>query len=137
MKHLFLFLPVTLLLLSISACKKEQTAIESRSTETLIKWQECVDVQDQGLKICFLGANEYRCGCNENCIWEGAIDATLRITNNNGLDTTIVLTTNSSPQNLPHKAVIAGKTIDFISTNITDCNQLGHYNLYEIKLIVE
>ncbi len=125
------------MLFSISACKKEKTAIDSRSTETLIKWQECVDLQDQGLNICFQEANEYRCCCACDCIWEGAIDATLRITNSNGLDTIIVLTTNSSPQNLPHKAVIAGKTIDFISTNITDCNKFGQYGLYQIKVIVE
>jgi hypothetical protein len=143
MKVQLLFI-CTALLLTLSFCKKSDPEAgpitqNVSGSEATIAWQDCAFFTDHDITICFTGANEYRCACDVYCIWEGAVDATLHITNTTGLDTTIVLTTNSSPQNLPSEATIAGKVIRFVGTSpdLDFCNDYGEYEKYKVVIQVE
>lgn len=118
------------------ACTKEKT--ESTNTPVTghvanISWQDCAEFTDHGLTICLTGAKEGRCGCNEECIWEGAVDFTLHVTGA-GIDTTITLTTNSNPVNLHDSVVIGGTTIKVSDGSGIDCNDYEKYEKYKAKV---
>jgi hypothetical protein len=138
MKHLFLMLG-GILLFSFSACKDEDPANTTRivyGSQATIPWQDCALFADQQMTICFVGANEARCPCNTNCLWEGSVDATLHVTTVSGIDTTFTLTTNSNPVNLPNTATIGGKTIQFVNTDAISCSDYGQYEKYKVIITV-
>ena len=142
MKHLLLLGFSTLLLLA--SCKKKDSVPTSHpvsGSEATIGWQDCATYTDHDLTICFIGANDYRCPCNTECVWEGAVDATLHITNSTGLDTTITLTTNSNPTGLHSQETVGDKIIRFVNTTTTqpyDCaTDQGNYEKYKVIIAVE
>ena len=105
--------------------------------EAIIPWQDCAYFSDNGFTVCFIGAKEERCPCNTNCLWEGSVDATLRVTSVTGIDTTITLTTNSNPVNLHNLHAVGGKTIVFVNTSGIDCADFGQYEKYKVIVRVE
>lgn len=135
MKH-FLVLACGLMLVALFFCKKETSNSTQHvsGSEAIIGWQDCAYFTDHDLLVCFIGANEYRCPCNADCIWEGAVDATFHLKIPAVLDTTITLTTNSNPTNLPTTDTIGGKIIRFVSVNISDCNEYGDYEKYKVGI---
>ena len=122
MKHI---LPIAFMALSVSG------------SQATIEWKNCADFTSHGLTICFIGADENRCPCNTNCLWEGSVDATFRVTTTSGIDTTFTLTTNSSPINLPNATTIGGKTITFVNTDAITCADYGNYSKYKVIVTVQ
>ncbi|MBL7825159.1 MAG: hypothetical protein JNJ57_00905 [Saprospiraceae bacterium] len=124
------------------ACKNSKTEYSHTPVsgdEAPVAWQSCVYFTDHQLSVCFIGAEEYRCPCYTDCIWEGAVNATIQISTQNGLDTTIVLTTNSNPAGLHQSETIEGKTIRFLRTDGLDqgCADYGNYNKYKAVVLIE
>ncbi len=136
----YYFLIISTLIIAISACKEEDpefTTYAVSGSQATIEWQDCALFTDHDMTICFVGADEARCPCNTNCLWEGSVDATLHITTTAGIDTTITLTTNSSPTNLPNTAAIGGKTITFVNTDAVPCADYGKYEKYKVIITVQ
>lgn len=139
MKPLLLILSCVLLL-TLSFCGEKDpvhTTQTTSGTEASIGWLDCATFTQHDLTVCFINANEYRCPCNAECFWEGAIDATFHITSSTGIDTTLTLTTNSNPISLPNTAIIGGKTIRFVQTEGVDCSNFGQYQYYKAVIAVE
>ena len=135
-----ILLTCTVVLLSLSFCKKNEPDTTSKpvsGSQATIAWQDCAIYTDHDVTICFTGINEYRCPCNVECVWEGAVDATLKVTTTSGIDTTIVLTTNSNPVGLNNSATIGGKTIRFVNTDAVDCADYGNSEKYKVVIAVE
>jgi hypothetical protein len=129
---------LALVLLVFTFCtkdKKETAPINKTQTgnESVISWQQCVDFTDHELTVCFINANEYRCPCNVDCVWEGAVDITLQLIGP-GLDTTVVLTTNSSTEGLKDTVEIGDTNLKISSVTPIDCNQYQQYQLYTVKV---
>ena len=127
-----------LLFISITAfqCKTEQTTQIAGGTAT-IGWQDCAVFTDHDLTICFTGATEGRCPCWADCIWEGAITATLEVTAPDGVHT-LVLSTNSNPDNLNYSDTLGSKIITFVQCNNFDfCDDYAKYKKYEIDITIE
>jgi hypothetical protein len=138
MKNFFLIACCAMFIVLLS-CKKDpkQATNITFGNQADIPWLACTYFMDHQLSICFDGANEYRCPCFADCLWEGATDVNLNLTFDSSLDTIITLTTNSSPANLPYVDTIGGKIIRFVETNITDCNDYGKYEKYKVTITVE
>lgn len=139
MKHL-LFISLSALLLAITACKDKDpilTTVQVSGNEATIPWQDCAEFTDQGITVCFVGAKEERCPCNTNCLWEGSVDATLRVTTATGIDTTLTLTTNNNPVNLHNFHTVGGKTILFVSTPGIECVDYGKYEKYKVLIRIQ
>ena len=139
MKH-FLLIPMAIVLLAFFACEDNDpipTTLQVSGSEATIPWQDCAEFTDQGLTVCFVGAKEERCPCNTNCLWEGSVDATLRVTSTTGIDTTLTLTTNSNPVNLHNFHSVGGKTIVFVSTPGIECADYGKYDRYKVLIKIQ
>ncbi len=139
MKPSFLIIS-SILLVAFTACKERDPQDTTKSVsgaKATIPWEQCVLFTDYDMTICFIGAKEERCPCDTQCLWEGSVDATLHVTTSTGLDTTFTLTTNSDPINLPHFTTIAGKTIEFVSTEGITCADYGHYEKYKVIITVQ
>lgn len=139
MKYYFLII-CSSLIFALTACKEKDPEFATNPVsgdQATIQWQDCALFTDHDLTICFVGANEARCPCDTDCLWEGTVDATLHITTTAGIDTTITLTTNSSPTNLPNTATIGGKTITFVNTDAVPCADYGKYEKYKVILTVQ
>lgn len=135
MKNQILAILGAFAIVSFAACEKNTTSPRSQSgSEAVISLNECVEFTDFGYTVCYEDVNEYRCPCNVDCFWEGAIDAALHVTGS-GIDTIINLTTNSNPINLQNEAEIGGHTFKISEPLPNDCNDFGNLNLY--KLTVE
>jgi hypothetical protein len=139
MKQSFLLL-VSITAFALYSCKKNETTdqqpdVTTFESEASIPWQDCVTFMPQGLTICFVDALESRCPCDAICVWEGLVSATLKVTTSAGIDTTITLATNSSPEWIPNnKAIINGDTIQFIRTEhptLENCSDYGNYPAYK------
>ena len=132
-------LPTVLLLLgvlSLSFCKKEAALPGSRlhkGAEATLSWRECVEFQDFDLTLCFENAKEYRCPCWAECVWEGAVDFTLRV-NGPGVDTSVTLTTNSYPLEEWHIVRIGNTTIDISDATHPDCSTYADYPKYKVNV---
>ncbi|MEO6758409.1 MAG: hypothetical protein ABIO24_03070, partial [Saprospiraceae bacterium] len=66
----------TLFLIGFSNCKEKDPAPlvnQVSGSEATIPWQQCVTFTDHQLTVCFVGAQENRCPCNADCIWEGTV----------------------------------------------------------------
>lgn len=125
-------------LLTFSFCKKQDVAPQPvKGSMSYITWEHCVQFEDQDLTVCFVGAEESRCPCTAECVWEGVLAATLRVSTLTGIDTSITLMINSNPANLPNTAVVAGKVIRLAGVNIVDCNDFGDYEKYKVLISVE
>jgi hypothetical protein len=136
----YYFLVISTLIIAFSACKEKDPVITTHpvsGSQATVEWQDCVLFTDHDMTICFVGADEARCPCNTDCLWEGSVDATLHITTTSGIDTTITLTTNSSPINLPNTATIGGKTITFVNTDAVPCTDYGKYEKYKVIITVQ
>jgi hypothetical protein len=136
MKHL-LMIAMGAVLLAFFACEDNDPLSTTRQvtgTEATIPWQDCAAFTDQGLTVCFVGAKEERCPCNTNCLWEGSVDATLRVSSATGIDTTLTLTTNSNPVTLHYFHSVGGKTISFVSTPGIECADYGKYEKYKVLI---
>jgi len=140
MKHLFL-ISFGVIFLAFFACQDKDPiypTAEVNGSTAIIPWQECAYFTDHDYTVCFLAAKEERCPCNTNCLWEGSVDATLRVTSAaNGIDTTIVLTTNSDPFNLHNFHTVGGKTIVFVNTDGIDCADFGKYEKYKVIVKIQ
>jgi hypothetical protein len=138
MKHRILaFLAMAFFLSTALQCKKnsEDPSI-TLMDEAEIGWQDCVIFSGhENLRVCFTSANEYRCPCYADCFWEGAIDATLKVTGP-GIDDTLILTTNSNPIDLNFSDTLGNKIITFVNTNIVDCDDYGKLEKYKVKIKV-
>jgi hypothetical protein len=121
-----------LLVFCLFSCSKSDMAI----TPGEIAFGQCQTFDAAGLKLCFVSLNEYRCPCNADCFWEGSADAGIRVTSQNGIDTTVILT--ELPQLDKFTAVIDGHTIKLDSVEVTDfCKDYGVSSKYKIKVMVE
>ena len=132
-----IMLSAVLLLAVLTQCKKNDPDAQAdtvKGDRATIAWKDCAYFSDHGLTVCFVDASEYRCPCDVECVWEGAVDATLHVTGP-GVDTTITLTTNSSPGALHQSARVGARLIRFVETNHFDCADYAHYNKY--KVVVE
>jgi hypothetical protein len=144
LKKLLMFAIPTMLFM-FSYCKKtdsEKVPVTQnvKGEEATIDWQGCAFFTDHDITICFVGADEQRCPCNVECVWEGAVNATFHITTLTGLDTIITLTTNSAPAQLHSSETIGGKTIRFVNTATPipfDCADYGVYEKYKAIVTVE
>ncbi len=139
MKH-FLLIALGAILLALSACKDKDPTVTTHSVsgaQATIEWEECALFTDHDITICFIGADENRCPCNTECLWEGSVDATFHVTTSTGIDTTITLTTNSSPINLPNATTVGGKTITFVNTDAVNCADYGKYEKYKVIVTVQ
>ncbi|MDO8367619.1 MAG: hypothetical protein Q7T20_12530 [Saprospiraceae bacterium] len=139
MKHIF-FISFASMLLAFSACRDKDPIFPISTvsgSEAIIPWQECAFFADHNYTICFIGAKEERCPCNTNCLWEGSVDATLRVTSPTGIDTTITLTTNSNPVNLHNFHTVGGKTIVFVNTFQIECADYGKYEKYKVIIKIQ
>lgn len=126
-----IFLALLIVALGTTQCKKE--AIYG-NTGT-IRWQDCLEFFDHDVTICLEDIEEARCPCNADCIWEGMVTATLKVTAPGG-EYTIQLSTNSSPDALNHSDTIENRVIRFVKTNITDCNDYGQKEKYKVEVEV-
>ena len=139
MKHTFLIICSTLFI-AFSACRDKDPVANTNSvsgTTAIIPWQDCALFTDHNMTICFIGATEGRCPCNTDCLWEGSVDAVLHVTTTTGIDTTITLTTNSSPAALHNLTTVGGKTIRFVNTEGIGCAEYGQYEKYKVIVSVE
>jgi len=135
-----IFILSSALLIAFSACKEtdpEQTTHSIGGSVATIEWEHCALFTDHGMTICFVGAKEGRCPCDTDCLWEGSVDATFRVTTPTGIDTTFTLTTNSNPVNLPNATTIGGKTITFVNTDAVSCADYGKYEKYKVIVTVQ
>ena len=128
-----------MLLFAFLGCEENDDfkTVTVSGTEAIIPWQDCAYFSDNGFTVCFVDAKEERCPCNTNCLWEGSVDATLRVTTATGIDTTITLTTNSNPVNLHNFHTVGGKTIVFVNTSGIECADYGQYEKYKVIVRVE
>jgi hypothetical protein len=137
MKQITSIAAAVLLLATIFACNCE-TPGENRQIsgpEAELAWQECVDLTDYDLTVCFIGANEYRCPCDVECISAGALDVSLKIQGSN-LDTTVILTTHPLLSHLDDSVQIGAATIRIADLTPDICNNYGQYEKYKIKIQV-
>jgi hypothetical protein len=135
MKQSLIFLISTLALLT-TACKKDKPSNNRQidSSEATLAWQECVDFSDANLTICFVEASEYRCACNTECVWAGAVDVTLKIQGDN-FDHTRVLTLGIEGK---QSVSVGGHTITLLKAEPQDiCTQYGQYDQYKAQISVE
>ena len=134
-----ILMSIIALMLTFSCTKKgvDDSTLTVSGGRAVIPWQDCAVFTDHDMTICFVDAKEYRCPCDVNCIWEGAVDATLRVTTTTGIDTTITLTTNSDPATLPSTATIDGKLIRFVNTDAVTCSDYESYEKYKVIIEVE
>ena len=139
MKYIF-WIAFTMVAFCFSACEDNDpisVTVPVSGSEATIPWQDCAEFTDQGITVCFVGAKEERCPCNTNCLWEGSVDATLRVTTATGIDTTLTLTTNSNPVNLHNFHTVGGKTILFVSTPGIECADYGKYEKYKVQIRIQ
>ncbi len=128
------------LIIAFSSCGEKDPVVTTHpvsGAQATIAWQDCALFTDRDMTICFVGANESRCPCNTDCLWEGSVDATLHVTTPSGIDTTFTLTTNSNPFNLPNFTTIGGKTITFVNTDAVGCADYGKYEKYKVIITVQ
>lgn len=122
-----------LCLLAFSFCRKHDDTRSVSGDAAVLSWQECALFPDYDLTICFTGANEARCPCNMECFWEGVVDFTLKV-QGPGVDTTVTLTTNSNPLNLPHQITLGNTTIDVEDASGLGCADYGVYDKYKVRV---
>lgn len=135
-----IFIISSALVIAFSSCGEKEPVITTHpvsGAQATIEWQDCALFTDHNMTICFVGANEGRCPCNTECLWEGSVDATFHVTTATGIDTTFTLTTNSNPVNLPHAKTIGGKTITFVNTDAVTCADYGKYEKYKVIVTVQ
>ncbi len=137
MNKLFLTMLALFTLTCAFQCKKDEdtNSNEVSGNTATIKWQDCATFTDHNTTICIKEANEYRCPCNADCIWEGAVDVTMNV-QMPGVDSTVTLTTNSSPAQLNFSDTIGTKIIRFVKTNIQSCEDYGKYEKYDFTVEV-
>lgn len=125
--------PATLLFLVcafFASCKKEKNDTQKGNTATL-SWQQCIDFTDHDLTICFTGAEEYRCPCNADCAWEGAIDFTFQV-QGPGIDTTVIVSTDKLVK--PHAVIVGGVSIVASDDSNIYCDHYKDYEKYTVKV---
>jgi len=113
-----------------NSCKKEKNDAQKGNTATL-SWQQCIDFTDHDLTICFVGAEEYRCPCNADCVWEGAIDFTFQV-QGPGIDTTVIVSTNTLVK--PHAVIVGGVSIVASDDSNIYCDHYKDYEKYTVKV---
>lgn len=121
-----------------TAChKKNDDPTVVTTNSATIKYQECITFQNQQLTICFEDANEYRCPCNVDCVWEGACDVSLKVTGT-GIDTLVHLSYNTSGSGVfPDSAAIGTTVIRVTGLVPTDCNDYEDYEKYKVDISLE
>lgn len=136
MKNQFFVFLFAISMASFMACDKNNAGPrEQAGSEALVAWEECVDFTDHGLTVCFEDVLEYRCPCNVDCIWEGAVDISLHITGQN-IDTLITLSANSNSENLVNSAQIGANTIKIENPLPSACNDFGDLDKYKVTVKV-
>jgi hypothetical protein len=118
-------------------CKEESNSrIVTTNTATL-DYKECVTFQKQGLTLCFESANEYRCPCYADCLWEGACDIKFKLTGTD-LDSTFSLSYVSSGPAVFSDSIAIGNAIIRVAGIVpTDCNDYADYEKYKVDVGVE
>ncbi len=92
----FSFSALIFLAFLFAFCTKEnkQELLDAKkltADSTTLNFGKCAVFQNQNLTICFEKVYEYRCPCDVQCVWEGAVDAQFSAKGND-LDTTFTLT---------------------------------------------
>jgi hypothetical protein len=137
MKQITSIAAAAFLLATIFACNCEKPGENRRisGSEAELAWQECVDLTDYDLTVCFVGANEYRCPCDVQCFTAGALDVTLKIQGSN-VDTTVTVTSNPLLPNIDNSVQIDGRKIRVTDVSPDLCNNYGQYEKYQINIQV-
>ncbi len=131
-------IPIALFAVSalfLSFCKHHRSEIftTQAGNEAVLSWQECVEFSDYDMTICFVEASEYRCPCDAQCIWEGAVYYTLRA-QGAGLDSTFTLTTSDRELFFPRTITLNNIKVDIAEEPVIACADYGDYELYKVKV---
>ena len=134
MKNQIVIILCALTLTAFVACEKNTPDPRSQTgSKALVSYNECVEFTDYGYTICYEDVNEYRCPCNAECFWEGAVDVALHVTGPQ-LDTVVNLTTNSNPINLTDSAQIGEFTLKISDPLPYDCNDFNSLDTYKVTV---
>jgi len=121
------------LFLSFCQHNKGETFTTETGNEAILSWQQCAEFSNYNLTVCFINASEYRCPCDVICVWEGAVDFTLRATGPD-LDSTFTLTTSTNRLDLLRFITFGNVTIKAEDASGITCADYGNYENYKAKV---
>ena len=131
---LYLLVLATLL----TSCKKEPSAkkfiVLSGDNKASVGLNECAEFQSPSFwTVCLTDISEYRCPCEGQCIWAGAVDYSLHVTGPN-LDSTFTIHPPGNALNKPGFIEMNGIRLDIAEMEPTLCSKYGNYDLYKLEV---
>lgn len=143
MKNVRYFIPLFACLFLMNACSKDDDTLLSRNNAAeksadvvVLDWKDCYRFTNfEDITVCFSTANEYRCPCDVNCVWEGSVEYTLTVQTEDQ-ETVVTLQPPGNPNNAPSSAVVGKSKISIAGAQPVNCADYGNFERYKLKVTV-